>query len=108
MWQLHRLECSVVLVGCMKDTTKFINKSLRTSIVDAIHCKLEVLSSRHGCRYEDWLRQKDKGAILGVNSNWVGDNILAMSRPSDEVIEQQQIIIQVGKESLHFLNHVCI
>jgi hypothetical protein len=98
MWQLHRLECSVVLVGCMKDTTKFINKSLRTSIVDAIHCKYEVLSSRHGCRYEDWLRQKDKCAILGVNSNWVGDNILAMSRPSDEVIEQQQIIIQVGKD----------
>ena len=49
-----------------------------------------------GCKYEDWLQQKDKGAILGVNSNWITPNILAMSRPSDKMVEDQAIIFQVS------------
>jgi hypothetical protein len=52
--------------------------------------------NRRGCKYEDWLQQKDKAAILGVNSNWITPNILAMSRPSDRLVEDQAIIFQVS------------
>lgn len=80
----------------MKDSTQFVNKSIRTSLKDNINCKLEVLSSTNGCRCEDWLQQKNKGVIAGLHSNWVGPNILATSRPADTTIKEQEVIVQVS------------
>ncbi|XP_016123147.1 protein tyrosine phosphatase domain-containing protein 1-like isoform X2 [Sinocyclocheilus grahami] len=47
------------------------------------------------CKYENPSRWSDKEqAIKGLYSSWITDNLLAMARPSTEIIEKFNVIEQ--------------
>lgn len=43
------------------------------------------------CKHENWKTQ-EKSAIIGLNSSWVTDNILACQRPSSRIIREHGLI----------------
>jgi hypothetical protein len=62
-----------------------------------VQCTFEGLGSLHGCRHEDYRRQGGKGAINGLHSDWVTEDVLAMARPSDRLIQEYDIVGQFKK-----------
>ena len=44
------------------------------------------------CKHENYLNNKHNNAIKGLNSNYITDDIIASQRPSDELIEEFQLI----------------
>jgi hypothetical protein len=56
------------------------------------------------CKYEDFTLWKDSKnvhpAIDGLSSNWVSDNILALQRPSERLIEEFKVIEQFKRANV--------
>ncbi|XP_030623641.1 protein tyrosine phosphatase domain-containing protein 1 [Chanos chanos] len=70
-----------------------VGETLRHIIPSDLQCSIGC--GGRACKYENpdyW--SEDKQAIKGLYSSWVTDNLLAMSRPSTELIEKYQIIDQ--------------
>lgn len=65
-----------------------------------VQCTFEGLGSLHGCRHEDYRRQGGKGAINGLHSDWVTDDVLAMARPSDRLLQEYDIVGQFKKAGI--------
>ncbi|XP_007956396.1 protein tyrosine phosphatase domain-containing protein 1 [Orycteropus afer afer] len=70
-----------------------VGERLRHIIPGYMACS--VACGGRACKYENPTRWSDQEqAIKGVYSSWVTDNILAMARPSTELIEKYHIIEQ--------------
>ncbi|XP_015980875.2 protein tyrosine phosphatase domain-containing protein 1 isoform X2 [Rousettus aegyptiacus] len=65
------------------------------------HMACSMACGGRACKYENparWSEQEQ--AIKGVYSSWVTDNILAMARPSTEVLEKYHVIEQFQSHGL--------
>lgn len=59
------------------------------------HMQCSMACGGKACKYENPLRWSDEEqAVKGLYSSWITDNLLAMARPSTEVIEKYNIIEQ--------------
>ncbi|KAM9364079.1 protein tyrosine phosphatase domain-containing protein 1 [Pholidichthys leucotaenia] len=59
------------------------------------HMQCSMACGGKACKYENPSRWSDKEqAIKGLFSSWITDNLLAMARPSTEIIEKYNIIEQ--------------
>ncbi|XP_077073877.1 protein tyrosine phosphatase domain-containing protein 1 isoform X2 [Siphateles boraxobius] len=70
-----------------------VGEALRYVIPCHMQCSMGC--GGQACKYEDpshW--SEDRQAIRGVYSSWITDNLLAMARPSTEIIERFNIIDQ--------------
>nr|XP_056712094.1 protein tyrosine phosphatase domain-containing protein 1 isoform X2 [Euleptes europaea]XP_056712103.1 protein tyrosine phosphatase domain-containing protein 1 isoform X2 [Euleptes europaea] len=78
-----------------RPTAKYtkVGERLRHVIPGYMQCSMAC--GGRGCKYENPTRWSDEEqAVKGLYSSWVTDNILAMSRPSTEIIEKYNIIEQ--------------
>ncbi|XP_078241483.1 protein tyrosine phosphatase domain-containing protein 1 isoform X8 [Pogona vitticeps] len=78
-----------------RPTAKYtkVGERLRHVIPGPMQCSMAC--GGRACKYENPARWSDQEqAIKGLYSSWITDNILAMSRPSTEVIEKYNIIEQ--------------
>uniref|UniRef100_A0A6I8PC39 Protein tyrosine phosphatase domain-containing protein 1 n=1 Tax=Ornithorhynchus anatinus TaxID=9258 RepID=A0A6I8PC39_ORNAN len=81
--------------GSRRPTPKYTKVGERLRHVIPGHMACSMACGGRACKYENparWSEQEQ--AIKGVYSSWVTDNILAMARPSTEVIEKYNIIEQ--------------
>eukprot|EP00066_Takifugu_rubripes_P011608 XP_011600874.1 PREDICTED: protein tyrosine phosphatase domain-containing protein 1 [Takifugu rubripes] len=65
------------------------------------HLQCSIGCGGQSCKYDNpcyW--RDDQQAIKGLYSSWVTDHLLAMSRPSTEIIEKYQIINQFRRNSI--------
>ncbi|XP_067303490.1 protein tyrosine phosphatase domain-containing protein 1 isoform X1 [Pseudorasbora parva] len=70
-----------------------VGEALRYVIPCHMQCSMGC--GGQACKYEDpshW--SEDSQAIRGIYSSWITDNLLAMARPSSEIIEKFDIIDQ--------------
>ncbi|XP_040819023.1 protein tyrosine phosphatase domain-containing protein 1 isoform X2 [Ochotona curzoniae] len=82
-----------------RPTPKYTRVGERLRHVIPGHMACSMACGGRACKYENpsrWSEQEQ--AIKGVYSSWVTDSILAMARPSSELLEKYQIIEQ-------FLSH---
>nr|XP_020021548.1 protein tyrosine phosphatase domain-containing protein 1 isoform X2 [Castor canadensis] len=82
-----------------RPTPKYTKVGERLRHVIPGHMACSMACGGRSCKYENparWSEQEQ--AIKGVYSSWVTDNILAMARPSSELLEKYHIIEQ-------FLSH---
>ncbi|XP_011900843.1 PREDICTED: protein tyrosine phosphatase domain-containing protein 1 isoform X4 [Cercocebus atys] len=82
-----------------RPTPKYTKVGERLRHVIPGHMACSMACGGRACKYENparWSEQEQ--AIKGVYSSWVTDNILAMARPSSELLEKYHIIDQ-------FLSH---
>uniref|UniRef100_A0A673VK78 Protein tyrosine phosphatase domain containing 1 n=1 Tax=Suricata suricatta TaxID=37032 RepID=A0A673VK78_SURSU len=78
-----------------RPTPKYTKVGERLRHVIPGHVACSVACGGRACKYENparWSEQEQ--AIKGVYSSWVTDNILAMARPSTELLEKYRIIEQ--------------
>ncbi|NWR78604.1 PTPC1 protein, partial [Centropus unirufus] len=78
-----------------RPTAKYtkVGERLRHVIPGPVQCS--VACGGRACKYENPARWSDQEqAIKGLYSSWITDNILAMARPSTELIEKYHIIEQ--------------
>ncbi|XP_042310391.1 protein tyrosine phosphatase domain-containing protein 1 isoform X1 [Sceloporus undulatus] len=78
-----------------RPTAKYtkVGERLRHVIPGPMQCSMAC--GGRACKYENPARWSDQEqAIKGLYSSWITDNILAMSRPSTELIEKYNIIEQ--------------
>ncbi|KAM6977829.1 protein tyrosine phosphatase domain-containing protein 1 [Aplochiton taeniatus] len=76
-----------------------VGEALRYIIPADLQCSLGC--GGQTCKYDSptfW--SEDKQAIKGLYSSWVTDNLLAMSRPSTEIIENYNIIDQFKRSGI--------
>ncbi|KAK2862644.1 hypothetical protein Q5P01_002177 [Channa striata] len=65
------------------------------------HMQCSMACGGKACKYENPSRWSDEEqAIKGLYSSWITDNLLAMARPSTEIIEKYNIIEQFQRCSL--------
>ncbi|XP_017548310.1 protein tyrosine phosphatase domain-containing protein 1 [Pygocentrus nattereri] len=65
------------------------------------HMQCSMACGGRACKYENPSRWSDEEqAIKGLYSSWITDNLLAMARPSTEIIEKYDIINQFLRYSL--------
>ncbi|XP_017343393.3 protein tyrosine phosphatase domain-containing protein 1 [Ictalurus punctatus] len=70
-----------------------VGEMLRYVIPTHMHCSIGC--GGRACKYEDASRwSEDQQAIRGIYSSWITDNLLAMARPSTEIMERYNIIEQ--------------
>ncbi|XP_058229844.1 protein tyrosine phosphatase domain-containing protein 1 isoform X1 [Hemibagrus wyckioides] len=70
-----------------------VGETLRHVIPGHMQCSMAC--GGRACKYENPLRWSDEEqAIKGLYSSWITDNLLAMARPSTEIIEKYNIINQ--------------
>ncbi|KAL4646374.1 protein tyrosine phosphatase domain-containing protein 1-like [Arapaima gigas] len=70
-----------------------VGETLRQVIPGHMQCSMGC--GGRDCKYEDPTRwSDDKQAVKGIYSSWITENLLAMARPSTEVIEKYNIIDQ--------------
>ncbi|XP_059189890.1 protein tyrosine phosphatase domain-containing protein 1, partial [Centropristis striata] len=65
------------------------------------HMQCSIGCGGQACKYDNpsyW--SEDQQAIKGLYSSWVSDNLLAMSRPSTEIIEKYNIIDQFKRNGI--------
>ncbi|KAJ7994403.1 hypothetical protein DPEC_G00248920 [Dallia pectoralis] len=82
-------------VGCGVPTARYtkVGETLRHVIPGHMQCSMAC--GGRGCKYENPARWRDdEQAIKGLYSSWISDNLLAMARPSTEIIEKYNIIEQ--------------
>lgn len=82
-----------------RPTPKYTKVGERLRHVIPGHMACSMACGGRACKYENparWSEQEQ--AIKGIYSSWVTDNILAMARPSSELLEKYHIIEQ-------FLSH---
>ncbi|XP_048197083.1 protein tyrosine phosphatase domain-containing protein 1 isoform X1 [Perognathus longimembris pacificus] len=78
-----------------RPTPKYTKVGERLRHVIPGHMACSMACGGRACKYENparWSEQEQ--AIKGVYSSWVTDNILAMARPSSELLEKYHIIEQ--------------
>ncbi|XP_074054452.1 protein tyrosine phosphatase domain-containing protein 1 isoform X2 [Macrotis lagotis] len=78
-----------------RPTPKYTKVGERLRHVIPGHVACSMACGGRACKYENparWSEQEQ--AIKGIYSSWVTDNILAMARPSTELIEKYNIIEQ--------------
>ncbi|XP_077181702.1 protein tyrosine phosphatase domain-containing protein 1 isoform X2 [Paroedura picta] len=78
-----------------RPTAKYskVGEHLRHVIPGYMQCSMSC--GGRGCKYENPNRwSEEEQAVKGLYSSWVTDNILAMSRPSTEIIQKYDIIEQ--------------
>ncbi|XP_036388549.1 protein tyrosine phosphatase domain-containing protein 1 [Megalops cyprinoides] len=84
-----------------------VGETLRYVIPSHMQCS--IACGGRCCKYEDPVRWSDDSqAIRGLYSSWITDDLLAMARPSTEVIEKYNIIEQFqrcGLRSIINLQH---
>ncbi|KAK3518728.1 hypothetical protein QTP70_010080 [Hemibagrus guttatus] len=79
----------------MMATAKYtvVGETLRYVIPTHMQCSIGC--GGRACKYEDPSRwSEDQQAIRGLYSSWITDNLLAMARPSTEIIKRYNIIEQ--------------
>ncbi|XP_012519906.1 PREDICTED: protein tyrosine phosphatase domain-containing protein 1 isoform X3 [Propithecus coquereli] len=82
-----------------RPTPKYTKVGERLRHVIPGHVACSMACGGRACKYENPARwSEEEQAIKGVYSSWVTDNILAMARPSSELLEKYHIIEQ-------FLSH---
>ncbi|KAL4655877.1 protein tyrosine phosphatase domain-containing protein 1-like [Arapaima gigas] len=70
-----------------------VGETLRHVIPGHMQCSMTC--GGRACKYENPSRwNEDEQAIKGLYSSWITDNLLAMARPSTEIIEKYNIIDQ--------------
>ncbi|XP_018593059.2 protein tyrosine phosphatase domain-containing protein 1 [Scleropages formosus] len=70
-----------------------VGETLRQVIPGHMQCSMGC--GGRACKYEDPTRWRDdEQAIKGLYSSWITENLLAMARPSTEIIEKYNIIDQ--------------
>ncbi|XP_006168085.1 protein tyrosine phosphatase domain-containing protein 1 isoform X2 [Tupaia chinensis] len=78
-----------------RPTAKYTKVGERLRHVIPGHMACSMACGGRACKYENparWSEQEQ--AIKGVYSSWITDNILAMARPSSELLEKYRIIEQ--------------
>ncbi|XP_029899356.1 protein tyrosine phosphatase domain-containing protein 1 isoform X6 [Aquila chrysaetos chrysaetos] len=78
-----------------RPTAKYTKVGERLRHVIPGHMQCSMACGGRACKYENparWSEQEQ--AIKGLYSSWITDNILAMARPSTELIEKYNIIEQ--------------
>ncbi|CAB1424764.1 unnamed protein product [Pleuronectes platessa] len=76
-----------------------VGEAIRFVIPAPMQCSIGC--GGHACKYDNpshW--SDDQQAIKGLYSSWVTDHLLAMSRPSTEIIEKYDIIDQFRRHSI--------
>ncbi|XP_062248375.1 protein tyrosine phosphatase domain-containing protein 1 [Platichthys flesus] len=76
-----------------------VGEAIRFVIPAPMQCSIGC--GGHACKYDNpshW--SDDQQAIKGLYSSWVTDHLLAMSRPSTEIIEKYDIIDQFRRNSI--------
>lgn len=65
------------------------------------HMQCSMTCGGKACKYENPSRwSEEEQAIKGLYSSWITDNLLAMARPSSEIIEKYNIIQQFQRYSI--------
>uniref|UniRef100_A0A8C5UAE1 Protein tyrosine phosphatase domain-containing protein 1 n=1 Tax=Malurus cyaneus samueli TaxID=2593467 RepID=A0A8C5UAE1_9PASS len=78
-----------------RPTAKYTKVGERLRHVIPGHVQCSMACGGRACKYENPARWADhEQAIKGLYSSWITDNILAMARPSTELIEKYNIIEQ--------------
>ncbi|NXG80538.1 PTPC1 protein, partial [Baryphthengus martii] len=78
-----------------RPTAKYTKVGERLRHVIPGHMQCSMACGGRACKYENPARWSDQEqAIKGLYSSWITDNILAMARPSTELIEKYNIIEQ--------------
>ncbi|XP_015276679.1 PREDICTED: protein tyrosine phosphatase domain-containing protein 1 isoform X2 [Gekko japonicus] len=78
-----------------RPTAKYTKVGERLRHVIPGHMQCSMACGGRACKYENPTRwSEEEQAVKGLYSSWVTDNILAMSRPSTEIIEKYNIIEQ--------------
>uniref|UniRef100_A0A8C5R069 Protein tyrosine phosphatase domain-containing protein 1 n=2 Tax=Leptobrachium leishanense TaxID=445787 RepID=A0A8C5R069_9ANUR len=78
-----------------RPTSKYTKVGERLRHVIPGHMQCSMTCGGRACKYENPSRWSDEDqAIKGLYSSWITDNILAMARPSTEIIEKFNIIEQ--------------
>ncbi|XP_075039286.1 protein tyrosine phosphatase domain-containing protein 1 isoform X2 [Mixophyes fleayi] len=78
-----------------RPTSKYTKVGERLRHVIPGHMQCSMTCGGRACKYENPTRWSDEEqAIKGLYSSWITDNILAMARPSKEIIEKYNIIEQ--------------
>ncbi|XP_054641341.1 protein tyrosine phosphatase domain-containing protein 1 isoform X1 [Dunckerocampus dactyliophorus] len=104
---LRDLPCSVIGVHSAEISTEMETANVRiptakyTKMGETLryvipsHMQCSMACGGKACKYENPSRWSDEEqAIKGLYSSWVTDNLLAMARPSSEIIEKYNIIEQ--------------
>ncbi|KAM9324467.1 protein tyrosine phosphatase domain-containing protein 1 [Gastrophryne carolinensis] len=78
-----------------RPTSKYTKVGERLRHVIPGHMQCSMTCGGRACKYENPTRwSNEEQAINGLYSSWITDNILAMARPSTEIIEKYNIIKQ--------------
>ncbi|XP_053325858.1 protein tyrosine phosphatase domain-containing protein 1 isoform X1 [Spea bombifrons] len=78
-----------------RPTSKYTKVGERLRHVIPGHMQCSMTCGGRACKYENPSRWNDEDqAVKGLYSSWITDNILAMARPSTEIIERYHIIEQ--------------
>ncbi|XP_030061910.1 protein tyrosine phosphatase domain-containing protein 1 [Microcaecilia unicolor] len=78
-----------------RPTAKYTKVGERLRHVIPGHMQCSITCGGRACKYENparWSNQEQ--AIKGLYSSWITDNILAMARPSTEIVQKYNIIEQ--------------
>lgn len=85
------METATAMIPTAKYTK--MGETLRHVIPGHMQCSMAC--GGRACKYENPSRWSDEEqAIKGLYSSWITDNLLAMARPSTEIIEKYHIIEQ--------------
>nr|XP_033782530.1 protein tyrosine phosphatase domain-containing protein 1 isoform X2 [Geotrypetes seraphini] len=78
-----------------RPTAKYTKVGERLRHVIPGHMQCSMTCGGRACKYENPARWSDQEQVIkGLYSSWVTDNILAMARPSTEIIQKYNIIEQ--------------
>ncbi|NXU38158.1 PTPC1 protein, partial [Drymodes brunneopygia] len=81
--------------GSRRPTAKYTKVGERLRHVIPAHMQCSMACGGRACKYENPARWAEhEQAIKGLYSSWITDNILAMARPSTEIIEKYSILEQ--------------
>ncbi|NXP72064.1 PTPC1 protein, partial [Ramphastos sulfuratus] len=90
-----KLVFACLVGGSRRPTAKYTKVGERLRHVIPGHMQCSMACGGRACKYENPSRWSDQEqAIKGLYSSWITDNILAMARPSTELIEKYNIIEQ--------------
>ncbi|XP_075689971.1 protein tyrosine phosphatase domain-containing protein 1 isoform X2 [Rhinoderma darwinii] len=78
-----------------RPTSKYTKVGERLRHVIPGHMQCSMTCGGRACKYENPTRWSDEEQVIkGLYSSWITDNILAMARPSTEILEKYNIIEQ--------------
>uniref|UniRef100_UPI00398ED4BC protein tyrosine phosphatase domain-containing protein 1 isoform X3 n=1 Tax=Pristiophorus japonicus TaxID=55135 RepID=UPI00398ED4BC len=94
-----------MMKGSMRrPTAKYTKVGERLRHVIPGHMQCSMACGGRACKYENPSRwSEEEQALKGLYSSWITDNILAMARPSTEIIEKYSIIEQFKRHGIKTL-----